>query len=251
MKAGAPHEREAARRRLIECNLRLVWKNALFFYRQQPVSLALDDLFQEGCIGLVRATDKFDPQRNCRFSTCAMPWIRQAIRHALESHDSPIRLPAHIHENRRAAGNVALQLTDALGHVPSRWEFVGHVPDRLRPSVLAPWEVISLDTPLYGEAETLADLLPDSPRSYEYINSNAAHNELRAQIEGLLEQLAPRSARVLSLRYGLCGETEHNYREIGQILDLHPESVRQIEKAAVKRLSHSPSLREWVEADHA
>lgn len=248
IKKGAPHEREAARKRLIECNLRLVWVHALSFYQHKPSSLCLGDLFQEGCIGLMRATERFDPKRGFRFSTCATPWIRQFIAHAIQAQEGAIHIPAHVHAQRHHALCAAQQLTQILGRQPSPTELAAHLPSRLQSSLETHWDVISLDTLAYEDSqnETLADTLPDLSKAQDYINHMASQSDLRGHIEGLLEQLPPRSARVLCLRYGLAGETEHNYREIGLLLDLHPETIRQIEKSAVRRLSQSPVLQEWV-----
>lgn len=249
IKTGAPHEREAAQKRFLDSNLRLVWVNALAFFQQKPASLCLDDLFQEGCIGLLKATERFDPKRGCRFSTCAVPWIRQAIQRALQFQDRAIRLPVHVHQQRHAALGAAQQLAQNLGYAPNPTELAALLPAHLRPCLAAPWEMISLDIPAYDETQTepLAETLPDLTWERETPNGQATQSQLRSHIEQLLDQLPTRSARVLSLRYGLGGETEHNYREIGLLLDLHPETIRQIEKSAVKRLSQSPVLQEWAE----
>ena len=233
---------EKAFRRLVECNFRLVWQCANWQFRTRPASLTLPDLFQEGCCGLILSARKFDPARGTRFSTYAVPWIRQSISRALSRQDRVVRLPEHVLDKRRTSDNVAQALTQEFGRSVAPYEVASRVPGDYRSYVLQSMvmDVLSLDQPAYGnEGETYLDALADSGTCTEGEVLQAA---LRREVEHALGALNERESFVVRHRFGLQGERSHTLAEIGTLLDIHPETVRQIEKTALGRLRRSPAL---------
>lgn len=231
---------EAARTRFIEANVRLVYQIA---HRLTPVGsargMAPDDLVQEGMIGLMRAVQKFEPERGYRFSTMATWWIRQAMVRALGDHHSAVRIPVYRQAELRKMSRVEQQLQQELFRQPSAVELAqaAEMPieliERLQ-DLRRVTELRSLDEPLADQEEdlTLGSLLADPDEGPE---GQAIKNASRAMVlETLEEVLTARERCVLKLRFGFEGR-EHTLEEISSKLKVTREGVRQIEMRALRK----------------
>ncbi len=244
-----PIQQRAAQRRidaadraldtLIRHNLRLVAKIAL---RVAPFAhhMLLDDLLQEGRLGLFKAIERYDLNMGLRLSTYATWWIRQSIGRALADQDRTIRLPVHVVETVRRMRQVGQRLSDALGREPTDEELADaiHLPlmkvQTLRRMARDP---ISLELPVGSEENTLlGDLLPDQ-RVLSPLDS-VSHKALQEAIRMVLDQLTPRERRVIKLRFGLEDGHRRTLEEVGREFGVTRERIRQIEVKALRRLKH-------------
>jgi RNA polymerase primary sigma factor len=228
----------AARDRLITSNLRLVVYVAKRFTGS---GLQLIDLIQDGTLGLIRAVDRYDWRRGCRFSTYATWWIRQAVQRGIHKSADTIRLPANVLEQMRELRAVEGQLLVQLQREPTEHEVAasaGITFAELREiSRVAGQAPVSLDEPI-GESGTLAEAVP-APRSVEdEVGPRLDSQALCTALAGL-----PRlEAEVLRLRYGIGSEPPRTADDVGGELGISRHEVRKLERVALRRLSWSPDL---------
>ncbi len=229
-----------AKERLVNSNLRLVISNARKYQGQE---LPLLDLIQEGILGLIRATEKFDYRKGFKFSTYATFWIRESIQRAIANRARTIRIPVHIGQRERKIGRVQRELMAELGREPTDEELAGAAEmtvREVRETRDAARVVTSLDRPV-GEEEdaTLGSLLPSAERGPdEEVDIALREDALRRA----LEQLPEREREVVRLRYGINGDDPTPLSETGRRLGISSDAVRTIERRALKELAESREL---------
>jgi RNA polymerase primary sigma factor len=231
-----------ARDHLVQANLRLVISVAKRYARR---GLSFLDLIQEGNVGLIRATKKFDYHRGFKFSTYATWWIRQAITRAIADKGRTIRVPVHVIEQLTHLRRSHQRLSQQLGREPTAEELAYDMDievDRVEQLMRIAQRPTPLDTMIDSEDETsLADLIPDETAIPP--DQTFAERELRRQLDGVLDKLTPREALVIRLRFGLMDGRKHTLAEVGRKLELTRERVRQIEGDALSQL-RNPQLQE-------
>lgn len=224
-----------ARATLVESNMRLVVSIAKAY---RSSGIPLEDLVQEGAIGLMTATERFDPDRGFRFSTYATQWIRQAIGRAVDNKSKSIRIPAHVSESLRKIDRIRAELRRETGVDPSPETLSEHsgYPVRKIISLLnTTQDPISLDLPVGDEENTpLGALLTD--RNATDPQNHLLDVEVRSTLEEILNDLDERERIVMRRRFGFDGDDGCVLSQIGEELSISRERVRQIEAQALRKL---------------
>jgi RNA polymerase primary sigma factor len=232
---------EEAKRRLIECNLRLVMSITRHYTR---AGVPLLDLIQEGNLGLIRAVEKFDYTLGYKLSTYATWWIRQSISRALAEQGRTIRLPVHVADQVRRVTRARRTLGQKLNRDPSVEEIATEAdftPEKVTMLLELVQDHVSLDTPIGDGESVISDLIEDENAvAPEAVN---AANARSTELAGAMERLNPRQQRVLTERFGLNDGKPKTLEEVGVILGITRERVRQLETRALRELrTVAPSL---------
>jgi RNA polymerase primary sigma factor len=235
---------EQAKERLINANLRLVVSVAKRYQRQ---SIPLLDLIQEGTLGLIRASEKFDWRRGNKFSTYAIWWIRQAVDRAVCSQGEPIRIPVHVYDRRRSLARVRQALTLELEREPSLAEVAAAAalsPAQVEQALSVPAGFVPLDGANADNREPATEIVDaQASDAYERVDGDLTGTRL----DDLLDALPAQQRQVIALRYGITGE-ERTTDQTAADLDISPQRVRALERTALQRLRELSSLADLEQA---
>jgi RNA polymerase primary sigma factor len=229
-----------AKERMINSNLRLVVSQAR---RYQGHGLPMEDLVQEGMLGLIRAVEKFDWRRGFKFSTYGTLWIRQAIQRGLQNHGRTIRVPVHVAQRQVKVRKLEGELNTKLGREPTDEE-IAEVAELPVDEVVELRELnramTSLDQPVGDDGETaFGDLLAsDGPEPLEEV----ADADRDRQVNALVGDLPDEERNVIQLRFGLTGEEPRTLRQTGMALGITTEQARKLEERGLRRLAGAPEL---------
>lgn len=226
---------EVSRKRMIESNLRLVVKISR---RYSNRGLALLDLVEEGNLGLIRAVEKFDPERGFRFSTYATWWIRQTIERAIMNQTRTIRLPIHVVKELNVYLRTARELAQKLDHEPTAEDIALQLEksvDDVNRMLRLNERVSSVDNPIGGDSDkALLDIIPDEKGGSP--ETSTQDDDIKNSIVDWLQDLNPKQREVLARLFGLLGYEASTLEDVGREIGLTRERVRQIQVEGLRRL---------------
>lgn len=227
-----------AKKALSESNLRLVVSIAMRYLNK---GMNINDLVQEGNIGLMKAVDKFEYDKGFKFSTYATWWIKQAITRAIADQGRTIRIPVHMFETISKIKKIKTYMLQELGREPKPQEIADklHIPlPKIKNILRISEEPISFDTPIHDESKTIADTIED--KKYPSIIEKLLQDDNTEKINKMLQSLTFREEMVIRMRFGLNGELAKTLEDIGNYFNVTRERIRQIEAKALSKMKRKP-----------